>query len=100
MAKTKRDYVVAIATKTGLIQSDVALILQKFLDLMQEDMAKGVRIEFRNFGVLQPVVRKARVGRNPKNPSLTVKIPAHCSVKFLPGKILGQKLSNAPVTAQ
>ena len=43
-------------------------------------------MELRNFGVFDVVTRKARVGRNPKMPEVTVQIPAKAKVRFRAGK--------------
>ena len=50
---TKRDLVVRIADETGLIQQDVAAILQKSLDYIVEALQKNETVEFRNFGVFE-----------------------------------------------
>jgi nucleoid DNA-binding protein len=52
------------------------------LDQISEALAKGGKVEWRNFGVFDVVIRKARVGRNPRDPDKDVPIPAHASVKF------------------
>ena len=62
---TKRDLVVRIADETGLIQQDVYAVIQKTLDYIVEDLAKGENVEFRNFGVFEVRERKQRIGRNP-----------------------------------
>ncbi len=85
---TKRDLVVRISRETSLAQQDVLAVLQKTLDYIVENLAKGENIEFRNFGVFEVQARKARVGRNPHNPSVPVKIPARKVVKFKMGRIM------------
>lgn len=85
---TKRDLVMRIARETTLTQQDVITVLQKTLDLMVECLAKGENIEFRNFGVFEVQVRKARIGRNPNNPTHVVTIPSRKVVKFKMGRIM------------
>lgn len=77
-----------IAKETGLAQQDVMTVLQKTLDYMVEYLAKGENIEFRNFGVFEVQVRKARIGRNPNNPTHVVTIPSRKVVKFKMGRIM------------
>src|SRR6266568_3322640 len=72
MTLTKRDLVVRISEETGLIQ--------------QQALAKGDKVELRNFGVFEVKVRKARIGRNPNAPAADVPIPERSVVKFKPGK--------------
>jgi len=90
---TKRDLVVRIADETGLIQQDVAVVLQKSLDYITEALEKGENVEFRNFGVFEINTRKARVGRNPNKPEDVVTIPERRVVKFKPGKIMKQRIT-------
>ncbi len=90
---TKRDLVVRIADETGLIQQDVAVVLQKSLDYITEALEKGDNVEFRNFGVFEINIRKSRVGRNPNKPEDVVIIPERRVVKFKPGKVMKQRIT-------
>ena len=86
MTLTKRDIVVRISEETGLIQAQVFEVVQKTLDQIAESLAKGDKVELRNFGVFEVKTRKARVGRNPNKPETDVPIPARSMVKFKAGK--------------
>src|SRR5947208_995828 len=86
MTLTKRDLVIRISNETGLIQQQVLDVLQKTLDYIAEALAKGYKVELRNFGVFEVKVRKARIGRNPNAPETDVPIPERAVVKFKPGK--------------
>jgi len=86
MTLTKRDLVIRISNETGLIQQQVLDVLQKTLDYIAEALAKGDKVELRNFGVFEVKVRKARIGRNPNHPEKDVPIPERAVVKFKPGK--------------
>jgi nucleoid DNA-binding protein len=83
---TKRDLVIRISNETGLVQQQVLEVVQKTLDYIAESLARGEKIELRNFGVFEVKVRKARVGRNPNAPETDVPIPQRAVVKFKPGK--------------
>ena len=85
---TKRDLVVKISKETGMIQSDVAEIVQKTLDSIAADLIAGNTIELRNFGVFEIKIRKSRKGRNPNKPANEVVIPERAVVKFRAGKEL------------
>ena len=85
---TKRDLVVKIARETGMVQSEVAEVVQKTLDYITEELIAGRNIELRNFGVFEIKVRKERKGRNPNKPQDVVKIPECAVVKFRAGKEL------------
>ena len=86
MTLTKRDLVIRISEETGLIQAQVFDVVQKTLDCIAESLAKGDKVELRNFGVFDVKIRKARVGRNPNKPATDVPIPARAMVKFKAGK--------------
>jgi nucleoid DNA-binding protein len=86
MTLTKRDLIVRISEETGLIQTQVFDVVQKTLDYIAESLAKGDKVELRNFGVFEVKTRKARVGRNPNKPEVDVPIPARSMVKFKAGK--------------
>ena len=86
MTLTKRDLVVRISNETGLVQQQVFDVVQKTLDYIAEALAKGDKVELRNFGVFEVKVRKARVGRNPNAPATDVPIPARAMVKSKAGK--------------
>jgi nucleoid DNA-binding protein len=83
---TKRDLVMRISEETGLVQTQVFEVVQKTLDYIAEALAKGGKVELRNFGVFDVKIRKARVGRNPNAPETDVPIPARAMVKFKAGK--------------
>ena len=86
MTLTKRDLVNRIAEESGLIQQQVLTVVQKTLDYITESLAKGEKVELRNFGVFEVRIRKARIGRNPHLPTKDVPIPQRSVVKFKPGK--------------
>ena len=86
MSMTKRDLVMRISEETGLVQQQVLDVVQKTLDYIAQAVAKGQKVELRNFGVFEVKVRKARVGRNPNKPGTDVPIPQRAVVKFKAGK--------------
>ena len=83
---TKRDLVVRISDKTGMVQQQVFEIVQLTLNAIADEVAQGRTVELRNFGVFEVKIRKARVGRNPNKPGTDVPIPQRAVVKFKAGK--------------
>jgi nucleoid DNA-binding protein len=75
-----------ISNETGIVQQQVLDVVQKTLDQISEALAKGDKVELRNFGVFEVKVRKPRIGRNPNAPETDVPIPARSVVKFKAGK--------------
>ena len=99
MTLTKRELVMRIGEETGLKQAQVFEVVQKTLNYITEALAKGGKVELRNFGVFDVKIRKARVGRNPKQPETDVPSPARAQVKFKAGKEMAAevlKLSPKP----
>jgi nucleoid DNA-binding protein len=86
MTLKKHDLVVRISNECGLTQRQVLGVLKKTLGCISETLAKGDKVELRNFGVFEVKIRKARVGRNPRKPKVVVPIPARAVVKFKFGK--------------
>jgi len=89
---TKRDLVVAISEKTGLIQQDVFSVIQLTLDGITDALANGQGVELREFGVFRTRLTKQRVGRNPKKPEQEVIIPPRAIVKFKAGNIMRERV--------
>ena len=92
MSITKRNLVVKIAKESGIIQNDVAEVVQMTLDGIADEIATGNTVELRNFGVFKTVMCKARIGRNPKSPGKDIFIPAHPVLKFRAGKELKKRV--------
>jgi integration host factor subunit beta len=96
---TKKKLVQVISQARGLHPNDVRNVLQSFLDLMTDYLSKGDRLEFRDFGVFEIVVRKQKIGRNPKNASVPIVIPARSAVKFTPGKKMRKMIEDMPASS-
>ena len=92
---TKRDLVVKISNETGKTQQDVFDIIQKFLDTVTTSLASKDEVVLRNFGAFQVKETKAKVGRNPNDPKVDVKIPPRAVVKFKPGKEMRERVNES-----
>ena len=97
MTLTKRDLVMRISEETGVVQAQAFDVVQKTLDYIIEALAKGDKVELRNFGVFEVTVRKARVGRNPNDPKTNVQIPARAMVRFKAGKEMRAEVIKLPL---
>jgi len=81
------QYVLREAKTERLLNlQDAQSVVSKTLESITEALTQGQTVELRNFGVFDVVTRKARVGRNPKIPEVTVQIPAKAKVRFRAGK--------------
>ena len=92
---TKKKLVHVISQKHNMHPNDVRIVIQSFLDAFTEVLSEGDRLEFRDFGVFEVVMRKQKIGRNPKKPNVPVVIPARPAVKFTPGKKMKEQIEDA-----
>ena len=95
---TKRQLVVRITEKisnngTEITQQTISEIVQMLIDEVTDSLAHGNNVVLRKFGAFEVREMKAKLGRNPKNPTATVKIPARAAVKFKPGKEMREKVA-------
>jgi len=93
---TKQDLVLRISEETGMPQSHVAVVVEKVLGTITDNLSKGQGVELRNFGVFEVRSRKPRVGRNPADPTQEYPIPARTFVKFKPGKLMKELVEKLP----
>jgi integration host factor subunit beta len=71
----------------------VKRVVQQFLDEIVNELGKGNRLEFRDFGVFESKIRKARKAQNPKTLQ-PVAVPEKRTVKFKVGRLMKQQLSD------
>ena len=94
--KTKKELVDRVADLTGNKRVVVKRVIQTFLDEIINELGKGNRLEFRDFGVFETKRRAARIAQNPKTLE-RVKVPAKRSVKFKTGRLMKLKLQQNPI---
>lgn len=89
---TKKAIVLKIAEETGIKQIDVKKIVQMTFDIIMESLAKGEKVELRNFGVFKIKSRKGRTGRNPRTGDI-VPVPPKSVAIFKPGLVMKKKIT-------
>src|SRR4051795_10230584 len=89
---TKKELIDRIAESSGQKRVIVKKIIQQFLDEIVKELGKGNRLEFRDFGVFETKLRKARKAQNPKTLA-PVAVPAKRTVKFKVGRVMKQQLA-------
>lgn len=72
----KSELVANIAEKSNLTKKDAEMALNGFLSTVEEALANGDKVQLVGFGTFEVRERKAREGRNPRNPEEVIKIPA------------------------
>jgi integration host factor subunit beta len=88
---TKKELVDRIADRHKLKRVEVKKILQSLLDEIIEELGRGNRLEFRDFGVFETRQRAARIAQNPKTLE-RVHVPSKRTVKFKVGRLMKRKL--------
>ena len=77
---------------------EIKKVLQQFLDLIVDELGKGNRLEFRDFGVFEVKARAARTAQNPKTLQRVV-VPAKRTVKFKAGREMRARLEGVSAAA-
>ncbi len=96
---TKKELVDRIADQTRQKRVAVKKVIQSFLDEIIEELGRGNRLEFRDFGVFETKRRAARIAQNPKTLQ-RVHVPPKRTVKFKVGRLMKLKLSEGIKNAQ
>ncbi len=88
---TKKDLIDRIAEQTKQKRTTVKRTVQAFLDNVIDELGKGNRLEFRDFGVFEVKERAPRIAQNPKTLE-RVPVPAKRTVKFKIGRLMKMTL--------
>ena len=100
MATTsKKDLINRIAKNTGTKQVAVKAVIQQFFDEVIAELAKGNRLEFRDFGVFGVFDTKTSAPRAAQNPKTLerVQVPAKRRVVFKAGKLMKEGVNGTPL---
>ena len=76
----------------GILRRDMKKILKVIFFEIAESLRRGDNIEIRGFGIFKTTLRKARIGRNPKNSEL-VQIPKKKAIKWKISKTFFNRLN-------
>lgn len=83
----------AKANRVRVTKVLVKEVIQGFLDKITEELAKGNRLEFREFGVFEVKKRAPRRAQNPRTLE-KVQVPAKRVVKFKVGRKMREMVEN------
>ena len=76
-----------------MLRKDVEKIVEIIIFEIVEALCRNEAVEIRGWGRIKTVVRKARIGRNPKN-SEAIQIQSKKAIKWKMSKVLYNKLNN------
>ncbi len=88
---TKKDLIERISERTKIRKSDSKRAVQEFLELIIQELKRGNRLEFRDFGVFEVKERAARIAQNPKTMQ-KVEVPARRAVRFKVGRLMRESV--------
>ena len=94
----KQELINRVAADTQTAQVRAKAIINSFLDEIIAELAKGNRLEFRDFGVFELREHAPRKARNPKTRE-RVHVPARSVVKFKVGRLMKQELNGRKARA-
>ena len=75
-----------------MLRRDIEKIVEIVISEMIEALRRDEAVEIRGWGRIKTIMRKARLGRNPKN-SETIQIPAKKAIKWKMSKTLYNRLN-------
>ena len=84
----KSELINAVAEKAALSKKDSEAAVAAALDAIAAALAEGDEVRLVGFGTFEVKHRKARMGRNPKDPEKKIESPASKVPAFKPGKAL------------
>ncbi len=84
----KAELIASIADKSELTKKDAEAALNAFIKSVEEALASEEKVQLVGFGTFEVRERKAREGRNPRNPEEVIQIPASKAPVFKAGKSL------------
>ena len=90
---TKKVLVNRISERTGQTKVVVKEILQQLLDEVVDELARGNRLEFREFGVFEVRQRASRQAQNPRTLE-KVDVPSRRVVKFKVGRKMRERVGS------
>jgi nucleoid DNA-binding protein len=93
MATTKKNLIDRIAAGTRKRQVLVKRVIQQFFDEVVAELARGNRLEFRDFGVFETRTTPPRMAQNPRTLK-RVRVEARQRVVFRAGKSLETQLNH------
>ena len=92
---TQKDLIDRIAESTSTKHALAKRVVHHFLDEIASELAKGNRLEFRDFGVFETKTTPARMAQNPRTLK-KVEVPAKRRVVFKAGRMVKEALNGKP----
>lgn len=88
----KAELISAMAGKTSLTKKDTEITLNAFMEVIQEAVESGDKVQLIGFGTFEKRERAERQGRNPKTKEL-ITIPAKSVPSFSASKQFKERVN-------
>jgi nucleoid DNA-binding protein len=95
MTYTRNELITELSTNLKVPAEQAKRIAEEFLSCLTRALRRGDKVTFRDFGLFMVKTRKAKIGRNPKQPGKSYHIPERLVVRFKVGKELDQLLNES-----
>lgn len=89
----KTELINAAAKKAGLTIKETDAALNAILEVVEDALIAGDKVQLTGFGVFQVTERAAREGRNPRTGE-KLQVEASRGASFAPSSVLKKKLNN------
>ncbi|OLS03009.1 HU family DNA-binding protein [Tissierella creatinophila] len=89
----KAELIASMADKSELTKKDAEAALNGFIKSVEEALENGEKVQLVGFGTFEVRQRKAREGRNPRDPEEVIQIPASNAPVFKAGKSLKETVN-------
>ena len=83
----KTEFIAAVSKKAGAEAKGAGAYVNAAIEVIEEAIKKGEKVQITGFGTFEQRARKARKGKNPRTGE-AIKIKASKSVSFKPGQSL------------
>ena len=89
----KSELLAKMAEKSNLTKVESERALNAFIETVTDALAEGEKVQLVGFGTFESRARKAREGRNPRDPEQVIQIPASNAPVFKAGKSLKEAVN-------
>lgn len=95
---TRKDLIVRMSNQLGATHAAIGQFLDCFAVEVFQALAQGDQVPVLGLGKFEVRATRARIGRNPLEPEVTVPIPEQCVVRFRPSRELKRIVARLPVS--
>ena len=95
---TKNELVAELSGKLSISGEVAKVTVDEVIACLTRAFIRSEKVVFRDFGVFDVRVRKAKIGRNPRRPEQTYRVPPKRIVRFRAGRELDGLLNTEKIS--